>query len=99
MKGWEEQSLPLGCGQFGVSVFGGIGSERLQLTENSFLTHRNLTNALDIRLGFPGHSFENAKDYRRDLTLETGVATVGYTVDGVAFRREYFTSYPARTAS
>ena len=97
LKGWEEQSLPLGCGQFGVSVFGVVWSERLQLTENSFLTHRNLTNALDIRLVFPDHNNWNAKGYRRDLTLETGVATVGYTVDGVAFRREYFTSYPART--
>ena len=32
LKGWEEQSLPLGCGQFGVSVFGSVWSERLQLT-------------------------------------------------------------------
>ena len=97
LKGWEERSLPLGCGQFGVSVFGGIGGERLQLTENSVLTRRNLTNALDIRLEFPGHNRWNAGEYRRDLTLETGIASVAYTVDGVAFRREYFTSYPART--
>ena len=97
LKGWEERSLPLGCGHFGVSVFGTIDRERLQLTENSVLTRRNLTNALDIRIQFPGHNHWNAKDYRRELTLETGLATVGYTVDGVRFTREYFTSYPART--
>ncbi|MCQ2388984.1 MAG: glycoside hydrolase family 95 protein, partial [Kiritimatiellae bacterium] len=97
LKGWEEQSLPIGCGHFGVNVFGTSWGERLQLTENSFLTHRNLTNALDVRFLFPGHSVWNARNYRRDLTLETGVATVSYAVDGVAFKREYFASYPART--
>ena len=84
LKGWEEQSLPIGCGHFGVNVFGTSWGERLQLTENSFLTHRNLTNALDVRFLFPGHSVWNARNYRRDLTLETGVATVSYAVDGVA---------------
>jgi len=97
MKGWEERSLPIGCGWFGVNVFGGVPSERLQVTEPTLLTRRNLTNALDIRLNFPKHAaWWSAKNYRRDLTLETGVATVSYTFDGVDFKREYFTSYPAR---
>ena len=95
LKGWEERSLPLGCGYFGVSVFGGTDRERLQLTENSMLTRRNLTNALDIRFEFPRHGA--ARNYRRELTLETGVASVSYALDGVSFRREYFTSYPAHT--
>ena len=33
--GWEKWSLPLGNSYFGVSVFGRIETERLQITENS----------------------------------------------------------------
>ncbi len=56
-----------------MNVFGGVESERLQVTENSFLTKRNLTNALDIRLRFVGGKGE-AKDYTRSLELETGLS-------------------------
>ena len=33
--GWVNASIPLGNGYMGVSVFGGSGTERLQITENS----------------------------------------------------------------
>src|SRR5687768_379925 len=39
----------------------------------------------DLRLAFDGH--EKATDYRRELDLDTGVATVGYSLDGVRFTR------------
>ena len=58
IKGWERESYPIGNGWFGVNVFGGVESERLQVTENSFLTKRNLQNALDIRLRFVGGNGE-----------------------------------------
>ena len=32
---WEEWSLPLGCGHFGVNIFGRTGVERIQVTEVS----------------------------------------------------------------
>ncbi len=34
-------------------------------------------------------------DYRRDLDLMRGVATITYTVDGIRYRREAFSSHPA----
>ena len=34
-KGWEEDALPLGNGQLGCKVFGGISKERIQLNEKS----------------------------------------------------------------
>lgn len=46
----------------------------------------------DIRLRFPGHG--DAVDYQRGLNLETATATVAYTVDGVRFTREAFSSHP-----
>ena len=39
---------------------------------------------------------EPASGYRRDLNLETGVATVSYTSGGVQYRREAFASAPDR---
>ena len=99
--GWEKQSLPLGNGLFGVSVFGDPVNERLQLTHNALLTQKagkksgyNLTNALEIRLAFPEGAYEA---YERGLDIETGVAWVTYRREGVTYRREYFTSYPDKT--
>ena len=94
IKGWERQSYPVGNGWFGVNVFGGLTNERWQVTENSFLTRRNLTNALDIRCRF--HGTEGATDYVRSLELETGLSRVEYKVGGVRFVREAFASYPDR---
>ena len=46
----------------------------------------------DLLLTFPGtNAVEN---YRRDLTLETAIATVNYTSDGVRYTREVFASFP-----
>ncbi len=45
----------------------------------------------DLRLKFPGH--EKFSDYRRELNLETAVNTCTYTVDGVDYKREIFTSF------
>ena len=94
LRGWEERSLPVGNGWFGVSVFGGVHAERLQVTEPTFLTRRNLTDALDIRLQFtypPG-----VDGYRRGLDLETGLTWMEQTDGKCKFRREAFASYPAR---
>ena len=41
------------------------------------------------------HSGEVA-GYRRQLALDTGIASVSYTAGGVSHQREYFASYPKR---
>ena len=92
-EGWEQHSLPLGCGRFGVSVFGLTESERLQVAENSVLTFNNLTDAAEIRVDFP-HPFDKAENYYRDLVLNDATAHIEYDFDGVHYAREYFTSYP-----
>jgi alpha-L-fucosidase 2 len=48
----------------------------------------------DLQLSFDG--VENATDYRRELDMETGVATITYRVGDAAFTREVFISYPDR---
>jgi alpha-L-fucosidase 2 len=42
----------------------------------------------DLRLTFPGH--ENATNYRRELDLNTAIATVAYKVGTTTFTREIF---------
>jgi alpha-L-fucosidase 2 len=44
----------------------------------------------DLLLDFPDAN--GVTDYRRDLNLDTAMATVGYTIDGVRYTREVFSS-------
>jgi|SRR5579862_696704 len=48
----------------------------------------------DLLLTFDG--IDKVEDYRRDLDMETGVATVHYRAGDVTFTREIFMSYPDR---
>lgn len=48
----------------------------------------------DLMLSFDGIS--QVEDYRRDLDMETGIATVSYRVADVVYTREIFLSYPDR---
>jgi|GEM_PF-2088819 len=97
LAGWERESLPIGNGYFGVSVFGGPAHERLQITDATVCTRRNLTSAMDLRLDFPGAE-AGWTEYRRTLDMDTGIVTVTYKrkSDGAMVRCEYFTSYPDR---
>jgi alpha-L-fucosidase 2 len=46
----------------------------------------------DLWLDFPTNAL--VQNYRRDLDLDTAVATVSYTADGVRYKREIFASAP-----
>jgi alpha-L-fucosidase 2 len=46
----------------------------------------------DLRLQLPGH--ENGTDYRRELNLDSAVATVQYRLGGVQYERQAFASHP-----
>ena len=48
----------------------------------------------DLLLSFDG--VEKSDDYRRELNMETGVATIRYCAGDAAFTREVFVSYPDR---
>ena len=102
LRGWQRRALNFGNGYMGVSEFGGVDTERLQLSDPTFHTrqkHRNgyqqgnFTDAADLFLDF-GH--DGATDYTRELDLETAVATVTYGTKGVTYVREHFASYPDR---
>ena len=94
--GWEHQSLPIGNGWMGANVFGIIGRERIQITENSLQNPGELgglNNFAELYLHF---DHQTADHYERGLCLNDAVAYTRYRANGVQVRREYFASYPDR---
>lgn len=94
--GWLDQSFPMGNGFMGVNLFGGVGKERIQITENSTQDSNSriggMNNFAEVYIDFAhGDTFAN---YKRELILDEGLARIRYDIGGVAFQREYFTSHP-----
>ena len=92
-NGWEQWSLPLGCGYMGANVFGRTDTERIQITENSLANPYNpgLNNFSEVYIDF---NHANPSNYTRDLDIREAVAHVNYDWEGTTYTREYFTSYP-----
>ncbi len=51
----------------------------------------------DLRIAFTYKGMDSAQlqytNYRRELSLENAIATCSYTINGVTYKREYFTSF------
>ena len=105
-EGWEGMSLPIGCGYLGANVFGRFDTERVQVTENSLANpygkgsddlgrpssnREGLNSFAEIEITF---DHKNVTQYRRELSLDNAVVSVGYKSDGISYGREYFASYP-----
>lgn len=59
---------------------------------NSMARHYSTYQTLgDMRLIFENHSGK-VKNYRRELNLDSAIVTVSYSIDGVDYRREIFSS-------
>ncbi|MGV8880455.1 MAG: glycosyl hydrolase family 95 catalytic domain-containing protein [Sphingobacteriaceae bacterium] len=65
-----------------------VANKKLGPVGNSGMPYQLAGN---LYLDFAGH--EQATDYRRDLDIESALATVSYKVNGVRFKKEYFTSF------
>ena len=76
-------------------IFAGESAEAGKLAKEKFLSDpvRQMPYQPfgDLRLTFPGH--ENVTDYRRELDLDTAIASVSYKVGDVTF---ILTTVPAR---
>ena len=97
-EGWEKYSLPIGNAYTGANVFGGVETERIQITENSLENPGGLgglNSFADICFHFP-HSFEKTSGYERELDIGRALTSVCYEQDGVRVKREVFASYPDR---
>jgi alpha-L-fucosidase 2 len=98
-EGWERQALPIGNGQIGAMIFGGVARERIQFNEITLWTGDAHTLGSyqpfgDVYIELAGHDGA-ATGYSRELDLEQGLERVRYTLEGVTYQREYFASHPA----
>lgn len=102
---WMTSTLPIGNGQFGGCVMGGVKREEVQFNDKtlwrghlgSVVENGSYGSYLDF-----GHLFitstdasmTSATNYRRWLDIDEAKAGVAYTANGVDFEREYLCSYP-----
>ena len=68
-----------------------MATEKVMSKTNHGMAYQPAGNLL---MTFPGH--DAPKDYYRDLDISTAVATVKYSIGGVKYRREIFTSLADR---
>ncbi|MBQ8271120.1 MAG: glycoside hydrolase N-terminal domain-containing protein [Bacteroidaceae bacterium] len=102
---WMEYSLPLGNGQLGASLFGGVSKDEILFNEktlwsggpNSYGYYLPFGSVYieDISGNFTYNSTKPVQNYYRDLNLATATGTVTYEdVNGVKYTKQYITSNP-----
>ena len=106
---WMEYALPIGNGQLGAMIYGGIRQDIVQFNEKTLWTGSSTVYNRDGGYQNFGHlyitdtserfgttSSKGVKDYVRTLDLSTATATAEWksTDKSVTFRREYIASYP-----
>ena len=97
--------LPIGNGQFGATIMGGVECDEIQFNDKTLWKGSVGSNVDNSQYGaylnfgylrirqLDGHAGAYS-DYIRTLDLDKAVASVAYTANGVAYRREYLASYP-----
>ena len=100
---WMTSSLPIGNGQFGATILGGVKRDDIQFNDKTLWKgHVNGivgNGSYGSYLNF-GHLYITTTDaaastaYRRWLDLDEAKAGVAYTSKGVDYEREYIASYP-----
>ncbi|HKL20625.1 MAG TPA: glycoside hydrolase N-terminal domain-containing protein, partial [Tichowtungia sp.] len=94
---WESWSYPIGNGYMGANIFGGLDTERIQITDKTLhnrgaYNRGGITSFLELYLDF---NHKNPKKYKRSINLNEAVATVSYEIGDVRYTREYFMNYPS----
>lgn len=103
---WMEYSLPIGNGQLGGSLFGGVEKDHVLFNEKTVWSGKN---ALSPGGGGGYGKYEyfgsvyaemldadhHTDNYLRELNLATGVGRVCFSQRGTDFTREYIASRPA----
>ncbi|MBR3977322.1 MAG: glycoside hydrolase family 95 protein [Bacteroidaceae bacterium] len=104
---WMEYALPLGNGELGCMVFGGVHNEELQFNEKTLWSgpanvvgagggNRTFMNFGSVFVENKDNSiWEGVTDYVRYLDIEEGIAGVQFkNGNGSLFTRKYFSSAP-----
>lgn len=97
---WMTSSLPIGNGEFGAMIFGGVKQDEIQFNDKTLWSGSTSIYGAYQNFGsifINTDKVEEAVDYRRELDLENAVCRVRYSNKGVTFLREYFSSNPDST--
>lgn len=92
---WNE-ALPIGNGDLGAMVFGGVQTDRIQFNEKSLETGSKVKMGDyqpfgDLYMSFDSLPYHN---YKRSLQLGNAITQVMYEANGTTYTRNYFVSYP-----
>lgn len=100
---WMTSTLPIGNGQFGATLMGGVKRDEIQFNDKTLwrgqVGHIVGNGEYGCYLDF-GHLYitttdiQSATNYRRWLDIDKATAGVAYTSDGVDYERQYIASYP-----
>lgn len=94
---WMTHALPIGNGQFGGMIFGGIRKEEVQFNDKTLWTGHTSSYGSYQSFGnlyIENKNLKSVANYRRELDLENALAKVTFESEGVTYTREYFASYP-----
>lgn len=94
LVGWENQSLPIGNGYFGASVFGGAEKERIQFTTNEFANVYSLGGVTSFADLYIESACFDAINYERGLNLNDGTAYSFFDCRSAHIERTAFCDYP-----
>jgi len=102
---WMTSTLPIGNGQFGGCIMGGVKREEVQFNDKtlwwghlgnlvangSYGAYQNFGN---LYITSTDENLTAVTNYRRWLDIDESRAGVAYTANGVDYEREFFCSYP-----
>jgi len=94
---WMTSALPIGDGQFGAMVFGGVRQDQIQFNEKTLWSGSKTSYGAYQNFGslyITSEQITEAQNYRRELDIDNAVAKVVFESDGVAYTREYIASNP-----
>lgn len=102
---WMDYALPIGNGQLGAMVYGGIRQDIVQFNEKTLWTGSSTERGAyqnfgqlyieDLSDQFSITHEKPVMDYYRNLDLERAIATSSWkNSEGVTFTRQYLASYP-----
>lgn len=103
---WMEYALPIGNGEFGAMVYGGIHCDQLQFNDKSLWTGNSkrrgsYQNFGDVFIEDISGTFDtkSVEDYVRYLDMSEGKAGVSYSDGSVKYTREYISSFPDKVVA
>ncbi|MBP5360504.1 MAG: glycoside hydrolase N-terminal domain-containing protein [Bacteroidaceae bacterium] len=111
---WMEYSLPIGNGQLGASLFGGVATDEVQFNEKTLWTgtptdlgsygqYKNFGSLFvrNMSADFDYSTARSVKDYVRWLDIEDGVSGVDFKSTGseTTYERRYFSSMESKVVA